>query len=81
VETNRLVNENAAGVKRRAEEITGATVEQKNAVAQIVHAMAVMSERSQYSTAHAVKMAFDSKNLVDLVDELKKKLEDYGARI
>jgi methyl-accepting chemotaxis protein len=81
VETNRRVNENAASVKRRAEEITGATIEQKNAVAEIVRAMSVMSERSQYSTAHAVKMAYDSKDLVDLVDELKKKLEDYSERI
>jgi hypothetical protein len=38
-----------------------------------------MSEQSQNNTAHAVKMAYDSQNLVDLVMELKKKIEEYDA--
>ncbi|TFH40613.1 MAG: hypothetical protein E4G96_07165 [Chrysiogenales bacterium] len=78
VDTNRLVNENAFVVKERSEEISRATVEQKNAVAEIAGSMAAMSDQSTTSTAYAVKMAYDSKNLVDLVYELKKKIEDYS---
>ncbi len=79
IDTNRLVNENALIVRRRSEEIGMATVEQKNAVAEIVGSMSLMSERSKNSTAYAVKMAFDSKNLVDMVHELKKKIEGYST--
>ncbi len=79
VETNRRVDENALVVKDRAGEISLATVEQKNSVAEIADSMAHMSERSHTSTAYAVKMAYDSKKLVDLVYELKKKIEDYST--
>ncbi len=78
VETNRQVNESALSVRKRSEEIRGATVEQRNAVAEIVRGMSDMSERSRKSTAYAVKMVFDSGEMVDMVNGLKKKIEEYG---
>ena len=41
--------------------------------------MGAMSERSSNSTAFAVKMAYDAKTLVDLVHDLQKTIDDYGA--
>ncbi len=78
VETNRQVNESALLVRERSEEIGGATVEQRNAVAEIVRSMSDMSDRSQDSTAYAVRMAFDSRELVDLVNGLNRKIEEYA---
>ncbi|MGV7927482.1 MAG: methyl-accepting chemotaxis protein [Spirochaetota bacterium] len=78
METNRQVNESALLVRGRSEEISGATVEQRSAVAEIVKSMSDMSARSQNSTAYAVKMAYDSGRLVDMVNGLKKTIEEYG---
>lgn len=78
VEANRQVNESALLLRTRSEEIGEATVKQRGAVAEIVRSMADMSERSQNSTAYAVKMAYDSKQLVDMVNGLKKTIEEYG---
>jgi methyl-accepting chemotaxis protein len=78
VEANRQVNESALLLRTRSEEIGEATVKQRGAVAEIVRSMADMSERSQNSTAYAVKMAYDSNQLVDMVNGLKKTIEEYG---
>ncbi len=79
LDTNLLVNESAKTLKQRSEEISTATREQKTAIEEIVRNISAMSEQSQNNTAHAVKMSYDSQNLVDLVMELKKKIEEYDA--
>ncbi len=77
IDTNRLVNEHAGSIRKRAEDISGAADEQRNAISEIVKNITVMNESSQNNSAHAVKMAYDSQNLVDLVNELKKQIEEY----
>lgn len=78
IEANRQVNESALLVRKRSEEIGEATVRQRAAVGEIVRGMTDMSESSQNSTAYAVKMAYDSSRLVDMVNGLKKTIEEYG---
>ncbi|MBN1531826.1 MAG: hypothetical protein JXA20_04125 [Spirochaetes bacterium] len=77
VATNSLVNRNARMLRQRAEEISAASQAQKRAIEEIVQSMDVMSERSQTTTAYAVKMAYDSQNLVDMVNELNTTIERY----
>ncbi len=77
VATNSLVNQNARSLLQRADEIGSATQTQKNAITEIVHNMGIMSERSQSTTAYAVKMAYDSQKLVEMVYELNYRIEKY----
>ena len=39
--------------------------------------MNAMSERAQSTTAFAVKMAYESRNLVDMVLDLRRKIDEY----
>ncbi len=77
IDTNSLVNEKALVVMRGSTEISLATIEQKNAIKEIVERMSSMSERSMNSTATSIKMSYDAKSIVDLVFELEKKIEGY----
>jgi methyl-accepting chemotaxis protein len=77
-ETNEMVNSNAVMVRKRSEEITAAAERQKEAIADIVRNVEAMNEVSQNNSVHAVKMAYDSQNLVDLVLTLKQDIERYG---
>jgi methyl-accepting chemotaxis protein len=77
-ETNEVVNHNAIMVRKRSDEITAATEQQKKAIVEIVKSFAAMNEASQDNSAQAVKMAFDSQNLVNQVFGLKKDIEQYG---
>jgi methyl-accepting chemotaxis protein len=77
-ETNEVVNHNAIMVRKRSDEITAATEQQKKAIVEIVKSFAAMNEASQDNSAQAVKMAFDSQNLVNQVFGLKKDIELYG---
>jgi methyl-accepting chemotaxis protein len=77
-ETNTIVNNNAIMVRNRSDEITAAAERQKTAIAEIVKNVASMNDLSQNNSAHAVKMAYDSQALVDLVLDLKKEIEQYS---
>jgi methyl-accepting chemotaxis protein len=77
-ETNEVVNHNAVMVRKRSDEITIAAEKQKTAIVEIVKNVAVMNDVSQNNSAHAVKMAYDSQSLVDLVLGLNKDIEQYG---
>jgi methyl-accepting chemotaxis protein len=75
--TNTLVNSSTSLLKRRSEDITSSTATQKQAIAEIADHMNAMSERAQSTTAFAVKMAYESRNLVDMVIGLRRKLDEY----
>jgi methyl-accepting chemotaxis protein len=77
-ETNVVVNNNAIMVRKRSDEITAATEQQKKAIVEIVKNFSMMNEVSQNNSAQAVKMAFDSQNLVNQVHGLKNDIEQYG---
>ncbi len=78
-ETNEVVNHNAVMVRNRSDEIAIAAEKQKTAITEIVKNVAAMNDVSQSNSAHAVKMAYDSQSLVDLVLGLNKDIERYGS--
>ncbi|HOO73561.1 MAG TPA: methyl-accepting chemotaxis protein [Spirochaetota bacterium] len=77
IETNAIVVESTEDLKRRSEEITVATAEQKNAINEIINSVSGINAISQSNSQGAEELFTDSRELVSLVEEFQKKITDY----
>ena len=79
IETNKIVMENAENLKERSAEITIATEEQKSAINEIIRSISGINELSQSNSQGAEELFGDSRGLVSLLDDFKKKIEEYSG--
>ncbi|MBN1501836.1 MAG: hypothetical protein JW982_16885 [Spirochaetes bacterium] len=69
--TNNSVNQHAADVQRRSDEIKNGTTEQQNAMGEIVNAISNINELTQANASGSEEMAANSKNLSDMAEKLR----------
>ncbi len=76
-ESNKMVNAGTEELRRRSEEIGIATEEQKNAIDEITKAMSEINKLAQENSTGAGEMVADSQNLVALVVDFNREIEEY----
>jgi len=78
VKTNDEVNRKALDLTTLSDEISHATGEQKSAVGELVQAMSNISQISQSNSQGAGEMSEESDGIMQMVETIKREIEDYG---
>ncbi len=76
-DANAKVNESTESLRRRSEEIRVATAEQKRAVDEIARTTSEINQLSQSNSIGAGEMAAEAQNLVALVGDFNRVIEEY----
>ena len=77
LEVNRSVSANVSDLRNHSEQVATATLEQKNAIGEIVNSLSNINELSQANSMGVEEMNRDSRSLVALVSSFSKKIEEY----
>jgi methyl-accepting chemotaxis protein len=76
----KLVEKQTINLKQKSQEISSSSDEQRKAVTEIIKSISYINEISQTNSQNTEDMSLDTDKLLNLIEELKKSIEEYNKR-